>query len=105
MFWGCFSYDFKGPCHIWVPETLKEQKEAAEVLDKLNKEIEPKLKEDWELTTGVRRMGLRNLGGPKPKWRLTKKNGKLVREGKGGIDWYRYFETFYIDISRFLRLI
>lgn len=21
MFWGCFSYDKKGPCHIWKPET------------------------------------------------------------------------------------
>jgi transposase len=21
MFWGCFSYDKKGPCHIWSPET------------------------------------------------------------------------------------
>jgi transposase len=23
MFWGCFSYDKKGPCHIWKSETAK----------------------------------------------------------------------------------
>jgi hypothetical protein len=25
MFWGCFSYDYKGPCHIYYKET-EEQK-------------------------------------------------------------------------------
>ena len=28
MFWGSFSYDKKGPCHIWKAETPKEKKEA-----------------------------------------------------------------------------
>jgi len=28
MFWGCFSFDKKGPCYIWEDETLKERKEA-----------------------------------------------------------------------------
>jgi hypothetical protein len=28
--------------------------------------------------------------GRKPEWRWNKTNGKLVRESKGGIDWYRY---------------
>ena len=28
MFWGCFSYDKKGPCHIWQPETAVERKKA-----------------------------------------------------------------------------
>lgn len=23
MFWGCFTYDFKGPCHIYYPETVE----------------------------------------------------------------------------------
>jgi hypothetical protein len=27
MFWGCFLYDYKGPCHIYYKET-EEQKEA-----------------------------------------------------------------------------
>jgi hypothetical protein len=23
MFWGCFTYDYKGPCYIYYPETLE----------------------------------------------------------------------------------
>ena len=38
----------------------------------------------------MRRTGLQNLGGPKPQWRFTKKTGKIERNGKGGIDAYRY---------------
>src|SRR5580692_1396246 len=30
MFWGCFSYDKKGPCHIWKPETKTERTAAQE---------------------------------------------------------------------------
>lgn len=26
MFWGCFSYDYKGPCHYWKSEIAKEKK-------------------------------------------------------------------------------
>ncbi|KAL5610520.1 hypothetical protein FOBRF1_006637 [Fusarium oxysporum] len=91
MFWAAFSYDKKGPCHCWSPETLKEKKEADEALKILNAELEPKKKEEWEIETGVRRLGLRNLPGKKPIWRWKKETGKLLREGKkGGIDWWRY---------------
>jgi hypothetical protein len=38
MFWGCFIYDYKGPCHIYYPKTM-EQKAANEArMDELNKE-------------------------------------------------------------------
>ena len=91
MFWGSFSYDFKGPCHIWQPETPAEKKASKQHLEDLNKQLEPVMKAEWELTTGMRRTGLRNLGGTKPKWRWDAKHGKLEREiAKGGIDWYRY---------------
>ncbi len=26
MFWGCFSYHKKGPCHIYLPETAQQKK-------------------------------------------------------------------------------
>ncbi len=35
-------------------------------------------------------MGLRNKAGPKPKWKWDQNHDKVVRKGKGGIDWYRY---------------
>ena len=36
MFWGCFSYDKKGPMHIWKPETAAERRAAQSELDALN---------------------------------------------------------------------
>jgi hypothetical protein len=44
MFWGCFSYDKKGPCHIWKPETTQERRDAEEDLEKINEAIEPTMK-------------------------------------------------------------
>lgn len=29
MFWGCFSWDYKGPCHCWKAKTKKEKEDAA----------------------------------------------------------------------------
>jgi hypothetical protein len=66
MFWGCFSYDKKGPCHIWKRETAQEKKKATEILNKINKELEPELRIQWELETGIRRLALRGVPGPKP---------------------------------------
>jgi hypothetical protein len=91
MFWGCFSYDKKGPCHIWEEETKKEKKEADKWLNVRNEEFEPIKKLEWELTTGMRRLrATRNNPGKKPTWKWNKDNGKLERNSKGGIDWYRY---------------
>lgn len=44
MFWGSFSYNHKGPCHIWKDETKEEKLLAQKTIDKLNKEREPELK-------------------------------------------------------------
>jgi len=90
MFWGSFSYDRKGPCHIYQKETNAERKAANKQIEKLNKELEPIKKAKWELNTAMRRMGLRNKEGKKPQWRWNKKNGKIIREGTGGVDWVRY---------------
>ena len=90
LFWGCFSYDKKGPFHIWKTETAKEKREAQIELDKLNETLESEAKENWELETSMRRMKLRNPGSRKPIWKWDKTHGKVVRDGKGGVDWYRY---------------
>ena len=36
MFWGSFSYDKKGPCYIWRPETAQEKKTAEKELAEMN---------------------------------------------------------------------
>jgi Transposase len=98
MFWGCFSWDKKGPYHIWKKETAQERKQADEELLQLNIALEPQFKTEWELNNGMRRMNLRRRpAGKKPIWRFTKKTGKLTRESKaGGIDWYRYWKLILL---------
>jgi transposase len=95
MFWGCFSYDYKGPCHVWTKETAAEKKKAKADLDRRNLLRESNCKLEWELSTGFRRQ-LNLRGQPKgktPEWKFNEANGKLVRKSKaGGIDWYRYQE-------------
>ena len=88
MFWGCFSYDKKGPFYIWKNETAAEKKEAQEFIDKWNSENEAQLKQEWEAATAIRRRHITR--GRKPSWRFNKANGKMTRSGRGGIDWYRY---------------
>ena len=91
MFWGCFSYDKKGPCHIWKNETAAEKRACEADLARMNADLEPEAKAQWELETAMRRIKLRNLGGPKPKWKFTAATGKVTISGKkGGITWYRY---------------
>ena len=53
MFWGSFSYDKKGPCHIWKPETAKDREKADEHIKEMNKELEPILRTEWELQSGI----------------------------------------------------
>lgn len=90
MFWGCFTYDEKGPCHIYLPETAAEKKKAEEEISVLNAELEPALREQWELITRMGRLGLHNKRGRQPTWRFNAKNGKISRRKGSGVDWYRY---------------
>ena len=41
MFWTSFSYDKKGPYHIWKPETALNKREVITFMDELNEEAEP----------------------------------------------------------------
>jgi hypothetical protein len=90
MFWGSFSYHRKGPCHIWTPETIQQRATATADLTRINAELEPIARAEWELTTAIRRTGIRNLTGKKPTWKWDKRHGKLTRGDGKGVDWYRY---------------
>ena len=41
MFWASYCYDFKGPCHIWRPETAAERKLVNKDLKEINEAMEP----------------------------------------------------------------
>jgi hypothetical protein len=44
MFWGASSYDKKGPCHVWEPETAQEKRDRKEDLDARNSLIEERIR-------------------------------------------------------------
>jgi hypothetical protein len=50
MFWGCFTYDCKGPCHIYHKET-EEQKETNQgEMDRINEEeVEAECREKFDI--------------------------------------------------------
>jgi hypothetical protein len=75
----------------WVSETTAEKREATLEVKKLNLKLEPFAKEQWELSTSMRRINLRRQpAGKKPTWRWNSLTGKLSWSTRGGIDWYRY---------------
>ena len=38
MFWACFTYDHKGPCHIYYPETDEQKAVNEERIERLSEE-------------------------------------------------------------------
>ena len=51
MFWGCFSYNKKGPFYIWKAETAVQKKAADTDLKAQNALIEEENKTTQELET------------------------------------------------------
>ncbi|KAJ3475474.1 hypothetical protein NLG97_g9447 [Lecanicillium saksenae] len=91
IFWGCFSYDKKGPSHCWKPETTQERRIAEARVEELNAKLEPAARERWELNTPMARLSIRRRPpGRRPQWRWSQRTGKLARSGKNGINWYAY---------------
>jgi hypothetical protein len=93
MFWGCFSWDSKGPYHIWRTQSVAERKKDDLELAELNEKLKATARAEWELSSGLRRINLRrNPGGKKPQWRWNQSTDKLVRKSLGGIDFWRYYK-------------
>jgi hypothetical protein len=92
MFWGAFSWDYKGPFHIWAKETAAQKKAAQKEINDYNGAHEMNARIEWELRTAMRRLNInRNPPGRKPTWKFTAARGAMKRTGKaGGIDAIRY---------------
>ena len=92
MWWSCFSYDKKGPFHIWEEETLAERKACEADLKARNATRHNKDKEEWEMAQLIHRLhATRAQSGQRAKQKHTEETGAYVlNKGKGGINWYCY---------------
>lgn len=92
MFQGAFAYDYKCELYIWEKETAAEKKAAKLELKTWNNTNEERLKAEWEIENGVRRLNInRNLGGPRLQQYFNASTGKKARrKSKRGIDQFRY---------------
>jgi transposase len=103
MFWGAFSYDKKGPCHVWEKETAEEKRERKADLEARNSLIEKANKQKWEkeqrkwLRDWTKAHG-RKPSGMRKTWKHNEKTGAfVVKNGRGGINWYRYQKRILIE--------
>jgi hypothetical protein len=69
MVWGCFTYDKKGPLHFFEPESQHQKKLAEQQIERLNEQLEPIYKQEWEVNMRMTRLALRAIGGRKPEWK------------------------------------
>jgi transposase len=102
MFWGCFSYEKRGPCHIWEKETVQQKKDRKADLDTRNSLIEKANKQKWEkqqrkwLREWTKAYG-RKPGGVRKVWKYNEETGAfVVKNRRGGINWYRYQKEILI---------
>ena len=50
MFWSCFTYDHKGPCHVYYPQTKAQIQADQDRIDKLNdEEIEDEVRAEFDI--------------------------------------------------------
>jgi transposase len=98
MWWSCFSWDHKGPYHIWEKETVAERKAMQADLERLNDARFELDKSKWELEYAMTRIHItRNQSGPRAQFKHTEETGAyVVKEGRGGINWYNYQKKILI---------
>jgi hypothetical protein len=94
IWWSCFTWDIKGPYHIWEKETVAERKAIEVDLKARNAERYESDKAKWELEYAMQRIHItRNQPGPRATFKHNEDTGAyIVKERQGGINWYRYQE-------------
>jgi hypothetical protein len=75
MFWGCFTWLKKGPCHIWKEKSPAMTKKYDIIMAKYNEGTKKQARQEWELQNGLKRLGLRIKPGRKPVFKFNKKRG------------------------------
>jgi hypothetical protein len=98
MFWACFTYDFKGPCHIYYPETDEQKAKNEEKMECLNEEeIMEEARAAFKEQEKEKERKWDEKGQKWPKNRATweiyeywKNNQFKKSKSKGGVDNLRY---------------
>jgi hypothetical protein len=68
MFWGCFSYDYKGPCYIYYKETEEQKIFYKEKMQQNNdKEIEAEARAEFDRIQAEKEEEWRLKGRKKPR--------------------------------------
>ena len=90
MWWSSFSYEKKGLFHIWEDETKEEKEACLKDLATRNSARYKKDKVNWELESRIRRLQVTStIPGHKPVFKHNENTRAYVlKEGKGGINWY-----------------
>ena len=88
----CFLYDKKGPSYIWEDESKEEKEACLKDLAIRNAARYKNNKALWEIENRIRRLRATSIAtGRKPVFKHDESTGAYIfREGKGGINWYRY---------------
>jgi hypothetical protein len=96
MFWGCFTYDCKGPCHIYYKETDEQKELYNQQIQHNNIQLEAEIHEEFDQIQAQKEAEWQSKGKKKPgkpaswevywKQHMQKRNSKY----KGGIDNMRY---------------
>jgi hypothetical protein len=97
MFWGTFSYDFKGPCHVYLKGTAADKKRYNAIIKAHNDLQLPAIRAEWGIKVAkdkAKWLALNRLKPGKPALfeNFRKKHRLIMRRerGKGGIYWMRY---------------
>jgi hypothetical protein len=103
MFWGSFSYDYKGPCHVYHTETAAERVSYQAIIDQYNAVLLPYKQQEWACLQAADTKKWQDLGRKKPgtpaKWEVFWKKHMMKREqGKGGVDFMRYNQEVIVPL-------
>jgi hypothetical protein len=72
MFWGSFTYDHKGRCYIYYPETEAEKEEYLRIIQQINNdEIEAECREAFERRERIKEIKWAEEGRRPPARRAT----------------------------------
>jgi len=74
-------YDRKGPCHCWMSEKKREKEQAAKDVEKIN-ELEPLMRDAWELESGMGRVSLSTKAKGLPGEEERKAGSKVERRSR-----------------------